>query len=92
MSVKATAVSVTTSATRLDTVDDTADRQAGQSCAVYNNGAVIVYLGGSDVATASGVPVAAGSWGPSFDLATGDGLYGIVGSGTCDVRVLETGV
>lgn len=86
------AVTVTTSATPLDTVDDTADGLRGQDFIMYNNSAVTVYLGGSDVTTANGLPIAAGSWSPGYTLSMADTRYGIVASGTADVRVDETGV
>lgn len=92
MAVKSRAVSVGTTATRLDSTTDESDYVAGQSLAVYNNGAVTVYLGGSDVTTSNGAPVAAGAWGPSFDLEGQHPLYGIVASGTAEARVIETGV
>jgi hypothetical protein len=85
------AVSVTTSATRLDTAGG-ASGPAGSAIAVYNNGASTVYLGGASVTTSSGFPLAAGA---SFavDLKeNGDVLYGIVASGTVEVRTLELGV
>lgn len=86
------AVSVGTSATRLDTADDTGDRQAGESLLVYNNSSVTIYIGGAGVTTSTGMPVAANSYGPGMDLQTGDALYGIVASGTAEMRVFETGV
>lgn len=92
MAITSRAVSVTTSATRLDTVDDTTDAQAGESLAVYNGSTSVVYIGGSTVTTATGTPIGPTSWGPGFDLQTGDGLYAIVASGTAEVRVIETGV
>lgn len=92
MTVKSSAVSVTTSATRLDSADSADDGQPGQSVAVYNNGTATIYLGGSSVTTATGSPVPAGTWGPSMDLTPAEGLYGIVASGTQEARVLEVGV
>lgn len=92
MAVKSRAVSVTTAATRLDTVDTAAVNEAAQSVAFYNAGSVTVYIGGSAVTTAAGTPVAASSWSPGIELAPGDGLFGIVASGTSECRVLEVGV
>lgn len=84
------AVSVTTSATRLDT--GAANNPQGSAIGVYNNGASTVYLGGSGVTTATGFPLAAGT-SLSVDLKeSGDVLYGIVVSGTVEVRTLEVGV
>ena len=84
------AVSVTTSATRLDSSAKT-DGMTGSDIALYNAGAVTVYLGKSDVTTANGVPLAAGAYW-SESLGTDSALYGIVASGTCEVRVRETGI
>lgn len=93
-------VSVGTTATRLDTTSDSTNDAAvssgggnyGQSIILYNAGAATVYIGGSDVTTANGLPIAATSYGPAFDLNAKDGLWGRVASGTCDVRVLEIGL
>lgn len=86
------AVSVTTTATRLDSLTDGDDSVSGQSFAFYNNGAVTIYIGGAGVTTAQGAPVAAASWSPGADLNAGDAVYGIVASGTCEARVWEVGV
>lgn len=98
MAVKSTAVTVATTATRLDTAVEAvsstrSDAIAGQGVLVWNDGAATIYLGGSDVTTANGVPVPAGTWSPAIELAElGEGLYGIVASGTVAARVLESGV
>lgn len=94
MAVSSRAVSVTTTATRLDSGSDAEDRVYGSSLSFYNESAVTVYLGGSDVTTANGVPVPADSWSPGLDLylTTDDAVYGIVAAGSAEVRVLETGV
>lgn len=85
------AVTVTTTATRLDTTDDTADHIVGQSLVFYNNGSVTVYLGGSDVTTSNGFPIAAGSSSPGLN-DTAEAWYGITASSSADVRVLEGGL
>lgn len=94
MAVDNNAISVTTTATPLDTATET-DRAAGSSVLVYNDGSVTVYVGGGGV-TASGakkgVPVLAASYGPSFFLDPNERLYGIVASGTCSVIVVEAGI
>lgn len=90
MALTSRAVSVATTATRLDTVDET-DSVFGSSVAVHNNGAATVFVGGSSVTTAAGFPVAAGT-SVSLDVQTAEGLWGIVASGTVEVRVLEVGV
>lgn len=86
------AVTVTTTATRLDTVNES-DSVSGSSVALYNNGSVTVYIGlAATVTAATGFPLAAGS-SMSFQLdGPGDTVFGIVASGTADVRVLEGGI
>jgi hypothetical protein len=92
MAVKSRAVTVTTSATRLDSTTDQDAGGSGSSLAIYNASAATVYVGGSNVTTSIGVPIAATSWGPGFDLDVSDQLYGIVAASTSEVRVLETGI
>jgi len=88
MSVQSAAVTVATTATALAAVDDDFS-----SIEVANVGAATVYIGGSDVTTSNGFPVAAGaSWYPPQSLAGGERVYGIVASGTVEVRVLRFGV
>lgn len=52
------------------------------------SGSAEVYVGPSDVTTATGLPLGGGI---SFSLNVGESLYGIVASGTVAVRVLEHG-
>jgi hypothetical protein len=92
MAAKSRAVTVTTSATRLDSTTDQDAGGSGSSCAIYNASAAVVYVGGSNVTTSNGVPIAATSWGPSFDLDISDQIYGIVAASTSEVRVIELGV
>lgn len=89
MATSARAVSVTTGATRLDTIEGGSNRVV--SCAVYNNGTATVYLGGSGVTAAAGYPLGAGLH-MSFPLDSTDGLFGVAATGTVEVRVVETGV
>ena len=85
------AVTVATTATRLDSTGDT-DGIAGSSFAAHNNSAVTVYVGGSDVTTANGFPVPAGTSLSDDELPPAGAYYGIVATGTAEVRVLESGV
>lgn len=55
---------------------------------IYNNGAATIYVGPAAVTTSSGLPIAPGS-AFSLDLAAGVVLYGISGSASQNVRVLE---
>lgn len=87
MAVTTRAVSVANTATRLDAV-----AEIGEEILVFNNGSATIYLGGSDVTTANGVPVLPGSWSPGLPLPRGESLYGIVATGTQEARVLEIGI
>lgn len=91
MAIAARRVSVEVTATRLDTVADDADSISGQSILVRNKGTVSVYIGPSNVTTATGFELAVGE-SASFEASVGDALYGIAASGGQTVHVLETGV
>jgi hypothetical protein len=56
---------------------------------IYNNSSATVYLGGADVTTSNGLPIPAGSYSPAIDAGVKMIIYGVVASGTADVRVLE---
>lgn len=87
MPVSSAVVSVGTAATALSTGGrDMTDIAA---VAVYNAGANIIYLGGLNVTTATGLPLAVGAT-ATFDLAFNDALYGIVAAATENARVLQT--
>jgi len=92
MSVKATRVTVTTSATRLDTQAEVDFREYGQSILVRNrDAAVSVYLGGADVTASTGTVLAAlEDYGDALDST--DALYAITASGSVIVHVLQTGI
>lgn len=95
MALATAAVTVATTATLLATGG------GGAVAAPYDQPTVItvkpatagtgdsVFIGGSGVTTANGLPLGGGM---SFDLAAGEALYGIVASGTVAVRVLEHGI
>lgn len=89
MSALARSVSVTTSATALNSTPT--DSVSGSAILVHNIGATTVYLGGSGVTTATGAGLASGER-LAVDLNFGESLYGIVASGTVECRVLEVGV
>lgn len=79
------AVTVTTSATLVLA----AATSAARSVVIVNNGSVTVYLGKANtVTTSNGIPLAAGQ--SLSDRDSLDAWYGITGSGSADVRVLET--
>lgn len=82
-------VTVTTSATRLDT--QTAGGMGRSSIALKNMGGVTVDLGSSTVTAGAGYPLAAGE-SLSLDLVAADaGIYGAAASGSCVVAVLQVG-
>jgi hypothetical protein len=93
MAFKSRAVTVTDTATRLDS-DEADTRYAGSAVGGKNVGANTIYVGGGDVTTANGVPVAAGEWLPGVgDINQGDKLYAVCAAGlTSEVRMLEVGV
>ena len=81
--ILATAVSVGTSATALP-ASVLANRR---SVMAYNNGAAIIYLGGSGVTTATGFPLLPGQ---AVTLEVGTlAVYGRVLTGTVEARILE---
>lgn len=82
--VKTTAVTVSTSATLLPS-SNLDNRRAIQ---VFNNSSNTIYVGGSDVTTANGIPVLSGSFSQVFDMGYNMKLYGISAS-LSDTRVLE---
>lgn len=91
MAIKTTAVSVGTTPTRLDSATET-DTTGGSTVILFNNGAAAVFIGDASVTTASGISIAVAALSPEIHLDNGEALYGIVASGTADVRVLEHGV
>lgn len=54
---------------------------------IYNNGSVTVYLGGSGVTTANGLPLLPGA--AFVDDRTTGVWYGVTASGTGDLRIIE---
>jgi len=55
----------------------------------YNNGSKTVFIGGSDVTKDNGIPVLANTFSPSFDSGPRQIWYGVVESGTSEVRAIE---
>lgn len=89
MACASRAVTVGTTATRLDQALSNNDPSAG--LAVYNNGAVTMYLGGPDVTAAEGYPLAAGQH-LAADVGRVDKLYARTASGSTEARVLQVSV
>jgi len=83
---KTTAVSVGGTATALPATPLTQRR----ALIIFNNDATnTLYLGGSDVTAATGIPVVAQSFSPAIDAGPRLILYGISAGATLNVRVLE---
>jgi hypothetical protein len=84
--VLATAITVTTSLTPLPGTA-LADRR---SMTLYNNSAATtIFVGGANVTSSSGIPVPAGTYGPSLDAGPLNIVYAVTSSGSADTRVLE---
>jgi len=90
VTIQSAAVSVGTTATALNAAESAGSDRV--SLVVYNNGASTIYVGGSDVTTSNGVPIAAGASLAVNELDVAERLYGIVASGTVEARVLRQGV
>lgn len=91
MAVDSRAVTVTTTATKLDTQNEM-DRKVGSAIVVSNTGSVTVYIGGPNVTTTSGIPLAAGGIFSDDGLIPGDDYYGVVASGSSSVVVVQRGI
>ena len=87
LGIKSTTTTVADTATAIPTTA----LKGRKSIAIRNNQAatVIVYIGGSDVTTANGFPL--DSTCPSITIDADDAIvvYGIVASGTGNVRAIE---
>jgi len=83
---KTRGVIVTTTATQLDT-----QPQGRDTLCIWNNGSATLFLGFSGLTTANGIPLAAGVGPICFTYGSNIAVFGIVESGTLDVRVLEQG-
>ena len=56
---------------------------------LYNNSSGTLWIGGSMVTSATGLPVFGNSYSNPFDLSDRVSLYGISGSGSLDIRIFE---
>jgi hypothetical protein len=54
----------------------------------YNNGTSVVYLGGSNVTSANGLPVGTAAFSPSISLGNSL-IYGITASGAGTLSIME---
>lgn len=82
---KSRTITVTTTATPLP------DEVLGyrRSIIVFNNSSSTVFLGGSDVTASNGLPILTQTYSPALDAGPKLVIYGIVSSGTADVRTFE---
>lgn len=83
--VRARSVTVSTTATPLPGQVQSNRR----SLLVYNNSAVTVEIGGSTMSFGEGLPIAAGTFSPVIDAGDNMIMYGVVSTGTANVRTLE---
>lgn len=84
--VHTTSATVTSTLTTLPSYGVLDNRR---SLLIYNNSANTIFIGGSDVTTGNGLPIAANSFSPILDLGKNTIAYGIATSGNNDVRVME---
>jgi len=82
--IQAKNVTVTNTATQLTNTVLTRE-----SLLIENNGSVTLYVGNSDVTTSTGTPIAAGSSLSDSSPAFTGMWFGIVSSGSCDVRITD---
>lgn len=83
--VLTTPITITSTATALPS-SPLANRRA---IMVYNNSSTTIYIGNNTVTTATGMPVPTSSYSPILDMGQYMTLYGIIATGTANVRVLE---
>lgn len=84
--VKTTSTTVGQTLTKLPGYGQLFNRRAIQ---IYNNSANTIYIGGSDVTTANGIPVPASSYSNIIDAGYNMIVYGIASTNGNDIRVLE---
>ncbi len=87
ISIKSINITVGTSATALPTTS----LVGREVIAIRNNEASTktIFIGDSDVSTTNGFPLDSSCPSITLDLDSSVTIYGVVASGTCDVRVLE---
>jgi hypothetical protein len=60
-----------------------------RSILIYNNSSKTIYIGGSDVTVANGLPVPAASYAPPIDAGYNLPVYGVASTNGNSVRVIE---
>lgn len=89
MTVRSVAVTVGTTRVRLSAVNNRGNVTAPSYTLVQNtDGAASVFIGGDDVTDANGMELEAGQ--REWFVLVQEALWGVVTSGTVNVRVLET--
>jgi hypothetical protein len=87
VAVSSSAVTVTTTATRLDSTES--DDIAGHSVVAWVPSGSTIYIGGADVTAANGLPVSGPGYSPGFVLGPAESLYAITADGTASIRVAQ---
>lgn len=91
MAVVGKRVDVTISPTKLNSASSGSTDPTVGSSLLVRAGSVSLFLGASNLTTATGFELLANEAVP-IDLGKGEDIYGIVASGTSSVHVLEVGV
>jgi hypothetical protein len=91
MAVSASRVTVGTTATLLSVGTGATYASSGRSVGVRNPGPSTVMLGGTTVTASTGYELRSGE-SMTIDIGSGEGLYGIVATGTQTVDVLLQGL
>lgn len=88
MAVSSAAVTTGTAAVALNRTET--DVNTGQTLYVYNTSGATIWLGGSNVTSATGVALAAAATSDDYDLRPGDVLYAVgTAAGTVVVLALH---
>lgn len=91
MATRSSVVNVGTTATRLALGSD-GDNPGYRDLAIQNTSQVVVYLGGPDVTTANGFPLAVGASLILDDVQPGSLPHALVATGVATLALLEVGV
>lgn len=82
--------SSTTVGTSLTTLPGYGQLPNRRSMVIYNASSNTIHIGGSDVTTSNGIPVASGDYSNIFDAGYNQIIYGIAATSGNDIRVLES--
>lgn len=91
MAVRSSVLTVGTTAAQIAPGTDT-DNPGYRDVAVQNTSQVTIYLGGSDVTSTTGFPLAPGAGLTFDDVQPGSRPFAVVASGSATLAVLEVGV